>query len=77
MAVFNVARYITEADAFRIWNRWHVQERKPCQWLDEKKSPYYSATTGARTRDLPLPLAMSKEFHALPDPGSTSAVSLS
>jgi hypothetical protein len=30
-----------------------------------RKTPYYSATAGARTCDLPLPLAMDKEVNAL------------
>jgi hypothetical protein len=45
---------------FRIWNRWHIQERNHANgWT--KNSPYYSATAGARTRDLPLPLAMNRD----------------
>ena len=52
----------------RIYNRWHIQRRKPCQlpgWM--KNSTYYSATAGIRTSNLPRSMTTSKKIpHSYP-----------
>ena len=53
---------------FRIYNRWHIQWRKPCQLLGwMKTSSYYSVTAMFRISNLPHCKTMSKKVpHSYP-----------
>ena len=47
---------------FRIYNRWHIQWREPCQLPDwMKNSSYYSAMAGIWTSDLSHSMTMCKK----------------
>jgi len=49
----------------RIQNRWHIQQKKPCQLPGWMKTFYYSITARIRIPDLPYNMTIGKESQAL------------